>query len=429
MTGTAREELLMGQHSEHSGTSETPMPSRRSFLRYAAIAAATPVLTEAYFARAAQTGVKPAAANGRHDYYLSPPADAVLINANENPLGPCQAARDAIARLTPAGGRYDLYGETDQLIKTFATQHHLGEDHIAVYAGSSEPLHYTVLALTSPTRSLVIADPSYEAPMRAAAFAGAKIHRVPLTSDHAHPVKAMVAADPNAGVLYICNPNNPTGTLTSRQDIVWALENKPKGSVLLVDEAYIHFSDAPDVLDLVAADKDVIVLRTFSKIYGLAGLRCGFALARPDLLAKLSPYGQNPLPVTGSGAANASMLDADLVPTRKKAMTELRNENITWLKQNGYKVVGEPQSNCFMIDTGRSGEAVMAAMQQKKVYIGRTWPIWPNAVRITVGTPEEMAKFRIAFKQVMDAPPGAETTTHPQSAMADGVRPPRFTGA
>jgi histidinol-phosphate aminotransferase len=405
------------------------MPSRRSFLRYAALAAATPILTEAHFARAAQAAAKPAAASGRHDFYLAPAADAVLINANEHPLGPCQAARDAIARLTPAGGRYDLYGETDQLIKTFASQHNLSEDYISAYAGSSEPLHYTVLAFTSPARSFVVADPSYEAGTTAATAAGAKVHRVPLTADHAHDVKAMVTADPNAGVIYICNPNNPTGTVTSKQDIVWALENKPKGSVVLIDEAYIHFSDAPDVIDLVAADKDIVLLRTFSKIYGMAGLRCGFALARPDLLAKLSFYGENPMPVTGSGAANASLLEADLVPARKKAMADLRNETIAWLKQNNYKVIGAPQSNCFMIDTGRSGRSVMAAMQRKKIYIGRTWPIWPNAVRITVGTPEEMARFRVAFKQVMDAPPSAEATTHPQSAMTDGVRPPRFTGA
>jgi histidinol-phosphate aminotransferase len=415
----------MGQHSKHSGTSGTSMTSRRSFLRYAALAAATPVLTEAHFARAAQAAVKPAAANGHHDFFLAPPPDAILINANENPLGPCQAARDAIARVTPAGGRYDLYGETDKLIKTFASQHHLSEDYITAYAGSSEPLHFTVLAFTSPTRSLVIADPSYEAPMAAAAFSGAQIHKVPLTGDHAHDVKAMVAADSNAGVIYICNPNNPTGTLTTKQDIVWALENKSKGSVLLIDEAYIHFSDAPDVIDLVAADKDVVVLRTFSKIYGMAGLRCGLALARPDLLQKLTPYGENPMPVTGSGAANASLLDASLVPARKKAMTELRNENIAWLKQNGYKVIGEPQSNCFMIDTGRSGRAVMKAMQEKKIYIGRTWPVWPNAVRITVGTPEEMAKFRTAFKQVMDAPSVSVTENEPIQ-LRDGVRASRF---
>lgn len=416
----------MGQHSEHVGTSYSLTTSRRRFLRYAALAAATPILTEAHFAHAAQAA-EHAAANGRHDFFLAPPADAVLINANENPLGPCHAAREAIARLTPSGGRYDLYGETDKLIKTFASQHHLSEDYIAVYAGSSEPLHYTVLAFTSPTRSFVVADPSYEAGMSAATAAGAKVHKVPLTTGYAHDVKAMVAADPNAGVIYICNPNNPTGTLTSKQDILWALENKPRGSVLLVDEAYIHFCDAPDVIDLVSAGKDIILLRTFSKIYGMAGLRCGFALARPDLLQKLTQYGLNPMPVTGAGAANASLLDASLVPSRKKTMTELRNENIAWLKQNGYKVIGEPQSNCFMIDTGRSGRSVMDAMQQKKIYIGRTWPIWPSAVRITVGTPEEMARFRTAFKQVMDAPPGAAPPAS-QTAMVDGVRPPKYTG-
>jgi histidinol-phosphate aminotransferase len=403
------------------------MSSRRSFLRYAAMAAATPILTEAHFARAAQAAVTPAAERGgRHDFFLAPPSDAVLINANENPLGPCQAARQAIAMLVPTGGRYDLYGQTDKLIKTFASQHNLSEDHIAVYAGSSEPLHYTVLAFTSPERSLVIADPSYEAPMAAAMASGAKIHKVPLTAGYAHDVKAMIAADANAGVFYICNPNNPTGTLTSKNDIMWALENKPKGSVLLVDEAYIHFADTPDVIDLIAADKDIVLLRTFSKIYGMAGLRCGFALARPDLLAKLLPYGENPMPVTGSGAANASLLDASLIATRKKIMTDTRNETIAWLKQNNYKVIGEPQSNCFMIDTGRDGRGVMDAMQQRKIYIGRTWPVWPNAVRITVGTPEEMAKFRTSFKQVMDAPAIAGTSARSQSAMVDGVRPSRF---
>jgi len=402
------------------------MPSRRSFLRYAALAAATPIFTEAHFARAAQQATATSAPRRRASWVVAPP-DAVLINANENPLGPCDAARQAIAKIVPTGGRYDLYDETGKLTKTFASQHNLPEDHIAVYAGSSEPLHFTVLAFTSPTRSLVIADPSYEAPMFAATSSGAKIHKVPLTANYAHDVKAMVAADPNAGVLYICNPNNPTGTITSKQDILWALENKPKGSVLLVDEAYIHFADVPDMLDQVVAGKDLIILRTFSKIYGMAGLRCGFALGRPDLLQKLSPYGQNPMPVTGSGAANVSLLDANLVATRKKIMTDNRNETITWLKQSGYKVIGDPVSNCFMIDTGRNGRGVMDAMREKNIYIGRTWPVWPNAVRITVGTPGEMAQFRTAFKQVMDAPPAAEPTAPAQTAMADGVRPPRFT--
>jgi histidinol-phosphate aminotransferase len=374
--------------------------SRRSFLRNASLLAAAPIFTEAHFALAAQQGKGPA----RNIM----PTDAVLINANENPLGPCKAACEKIASIAPLGGRYDILGETDKLTRTFAAQHNLKEDHIAVFAGSSEPLHYTVLAFTSPTRGLVTADPSYEAPMRAAQVTQAKITKVPLTATYAHDVKALVAADPSAGVIYICNPNNPTGTITAKSDIAWALENKPKGSILLVDEAYIHLSDAADVLDMVAAGKDLIVLRTFSKIYGMAGIRCGFAVGRPDLLKQLEPFGQNPMPITGSGAANVSLLDPELIPTRKKIIADNRMDTLNWLKTNNFKVIGDSQSNCFMIDTGRNGQSVIAAMKEKNVYIGRTWPVWPNAVRISVGTREEMARFRTAFKEVMDAPVTSE---------------------
>ena len=393
--------------------------SRRSFLRYASLAAAAPIFTEAHFAWGAQQAASTTVPT--HRVRQVPPPGAVLINANENPLGPCKAACDVIASIAPMGGRYDIYGETEKLTKTFAAQHNLPEDHIAVYAGSSEPLHFSVLAFTSPTRGFVTADPSYEAGAYAAKTSQAKVTYVKLTPSYAHDVKAMVAADPNAGVIYICNPNNPTGTLTPKEEIVWALENKPKGSILLVDEAYIHLSDAPDTLDLVAAGKDLIVLRTFSKIYGMAGIRCGLALGRPDLLAKLQPYGMNAMPITGSSAANVSLLDAELIPARKKIIGDTRRETIAWLKENNYKVIGESQSNCFMIDCGRDGKGVFKAMAAKNIIIGRTWPVWPNAVRITVGLPAEMAQFQTAFKAVMDAPPATAELHQPMGA-ADDIR-------
>jgi histidinol-phosphate aminotransferase len=387
---------------------ELPRIGRRSFLMTAALAAAAPIVSEGTLAQAATR---------KSALGFALPADAVIINANENPLGPCKAACEAIANTAPLGGRYDRYDDQDKFVKTFASQHGLKEENILVYAGSSEPLHYTVLAFTSPERSLVTADPSYESAVVAAQVAKAPIHRVPLTSTVAHDVKAMVAADSKAGVIYICNPNNPTGTVTPRADILWALENKPAGSILLVDEAYIHLSDEQDVLDQVAAGKDLIVLRTFSKIYGMAGIRCGVALGRPDLLEKLQAYGQNPMPVTALVAANASLADAELIPTRKKIIGDVRRETISWLKASGYKVIGDPQSNCFMIDTGRAGHGVIDAMKAKNVYIGRIWPVWPNAVRITVGTADDMAKFRVAFKQVMDAP--AMATSDPKAHVAE----------
>ena len=369
-----------------------------------------PVLSEGHLAYAAlQSGTAnaPTTGNGQAEKarrvrpVIAP--GAVLINANENPLGPCEAACQAIAAIAPKGGRYDIDNETEKLTKTFAAQSGLPEDHIAVYAGSSEPLHYTVLAFTGPDKPFVTADPSYEAGMYAAKMANAKIVKVPLTSTYAHDVKAMVAAAPNAGVIYICNPNNPTGTLTPKEEIAYAYENRPRGAILLIDEAYIHLSDAPNSLDMVKAGKDVIVLRTFSKVYGMAGIRCGFALGRPELLAKLQEYGMNAMPITGSAAAKVSLLEADLVPQRKKIIADTRNQTFAWLETNGYKFIPSV-SNCFMIDTGRDGKGVIQAMQAKNFYILRTWPIRPTYVLIIFGTPAVMATFQTAFKAVMGGP-------------------------
>jgi histidinol-phosphate aminotransferase len=372
---------------------DLPRVGRRTFLWGAALAAAAPIVSEASLAYAA-----------RASFLGEVPPDAVLINANENPLGPSKAACQAIADIAPMGGRYDRWNEGDKLVSKYAELHGLKPENVAVYAGSSEPLHYTVLAFTSPAKGLVLADPSYESPVAAAFVSGARVHRTALTADFAHDVKAMVAADPNAGVIYICNPNNPTGTITPRGDILWALANKPAGSILLVDEAYIHLSDEQSVLNEVAAGKELIVLRTFSKVYGMAGIRCGMALGRPDLLAKLQPYLQNSMPVTAMVAARVSLEDPELVPARKAIIADNRKTTIGWLQQAGYKPIGVSHSNCFMIDTGRDGHGVIKALRDRKVYIGRIWPIWPNAVRVSVGTADEMAKFRVAFKEVMDAP-------------------------
>jgi histidinol-phosphate aminotransferase len=361
-----------------------------------AAAITSPLLTEAHFAWA-QFGRRTP---------LNVPPGAVLINANENPMGPCPAACEAIAKAGMAGGRYD-FARTAELMRVFSEQQGLKPDYIAVYAGSTEPLHFTVLAFTSPQRGYVTADPGYEAGQFAAGFAHAKVSKVPLKPDYSHDVKAMAAADPNAGVFYICNPNNPTGTPTSRADIQWLHDNKPKGSVLLVDEAYIHLSDAESCIDMVKADQDIILLRTFSKVYGMAGIRCGFAIARPDLLEKLHAYCQNAMPITASSAATASLRDDTLVPTRKKMIADIRNDTFDWLAANNYSFIPS-QTNCFMIDTKRDGQSVFNAMIKQKVYIGRVWPVWPTHVRVTVGTRDDMAKFKVAFKEVMDSPATAK---------------------
>jgi histidinol-phosphate aminotransferase len=392
---------------------DLPELRRRSFLTGAALLAAMPIASEATLAHAKMAS---------QSLGVLPP-DAVIINANENPLGPCKAACEAITAILPYGGRYDRLGELDALTKQYAAMHGLKPENIAFYAGSSEPLHYTTLAFTSPERGLVMADPSYESAAMAAKISKAPVHKIPLTGSYAHDLERMVAADPQAGLIYIVNPNNPTGTVTPREQILWALEHKPAGSMLLVDEAYIHLSDEQSVLDQVVAGKELIVLRTFSKIYGMAGIRCGVAIARPDLLEKLMPYYQNAMPVTALAAARASLSDSELVPTRKAWIAKSRVETLAWLKAAGFKPIGESQSNCFMIDTGRPAKTVIAALQKEHVYIGRVWPVWPNAVRISVGSPEDMARFRTAFKKVMDAPQVAMSSQNGESV---GSRAARF---
>jgi len=328
------------------------------------------------------------------------PPGSVRINANENPLGPCAAAREAVIAITPEAGRYH-FNLTEALVATFAGQQGLKQENILAFAGSTPGLYYTVAAFTSPKASLVTAEPGYEAGAGAAKAVGARVVAVPLTKAWAHDVKAMLAAAPDAGVFYICNPNNPTGTLTSRDDIEYLVEHKPKGSLVLVDEAYVHFSDAPSCLDMVKAGQDVVVLRTFSKIYGMAGLRCGFAIARPDLLKKIDAWGgSNPMPVTANAAATASLKDAGLVAERKTANTRVREATFAWLDKNGY-AYSPSASNCFMLKAGKPAKDVIAAMAHQNVFIGRAWPSMPDWVRITVGTQAEMEQFQLAFQKVM----------------------------
>jgi histidinol-phosphate aminotransferase len=370
--------------------------SRRTFFRFAAgasaLAAGLPMMTESRLALAERPK-------------FADPNIGIHIDANENPMGPSEAARQAMADILPKGGRY-LFDMEEELAEIFAKIEGLDPESVLPFAGSTEPLHYTVLSFTGKDRPLVIADPGYEAPIWAAQVSGAPVLKVPLADPRGaatHDIKAMLAAASAPGVIYICNPNNPTGTPTPRADIEYAVANAPKGAILLIDEAYIHLSDATPSLDFVKEGKDVIVLRTFSKLYGMAGIRMGLAVARPDLLAKITPLsGQNSLPITALAAAKASLLDKDLVPTRKKIIGDIRAENLAWLNSAGYATTPSI-SNCFMLDVKRPGKEVLAAMATRQIFIGRIWPAWPNCVRITVGTRDEMAAFRKAFTEVMSS--------------------------
>lgn len=347
------------------------------------------------------------------------PPDAIVISSNENPLGPAQSARAAMADVAALGGRYDKTGIARATVATVSEQFGLKPGYVELYPGSGGPLDMALMSNIGPSRGLVCADPSYEQGPRAAMAAKAPLKQVPLTSTNAHDVKAMLAADPKAGAFYIVNPNNPTGTMTPREDILWLLKNKPAGSVVIVDEAYFHFSNDDSVIDQVAADQDIIVLRTFSKIYGMAGIRAGFAFARPDLLAKFQSISPEirlrnvaSVSLISAAGAGASLRDPDLVPTRRKINTDNREATLEFLEKNGYKYISGSQANFFMVDVKRPGREFQQNMLNEKIAIGRTWKAFPSYVRVTVGTADEMAKFKTAFVKCMDMPVMSTTAAY-----------------
>jgi histidinol-phosphate/aromatic aminotransferase/cobyric acid decarboxylase-like protein len=347
------------------------------------------------------------------------PADAVIINANENPLGPSPEAIEAAHKIILNGGRY-LYSETDKARNLLASQEGLKPDYVRMFPGSSAPLHQAVLAFCSPTKSYVVADPGYEAGGRAAAWIKAKVVKVPLLKpSYAHDVKAMAAVK-DAGLIYICNPNNPSGTMTSRADLEWLVDNKPAGTIVMIDEAYTHIApNAYFCSDMVAKGKDVVILRTFSKIYGMAGLRAGAVLARPDLMDKLSGWTGSLVwsspSIAGMVAATASLESKTLIPERKAKIGAVREDVFNFFEKNKFKYIPSV-SNCVMVDTGKQGvgkdgkpdytaNPVMLAMREAPyhVFVGRVWPTMPTYVRVTIGTQDEMNRFKTAFLKTMQA--------------------------
>jgi histidinol-phosphate aminotransferase len=329
------------------------------------------------------------------------PEDAAKINANEFPEGPSARALSALAAVAKNGNRYQ-YPETQALVATAAAVEGLEPAHFAVYPGSSLALHHAVIAFTSPQRALIVADPGYEAAALAAEFIGAKVVRVPLRADASHDLPAMLQAAKAqpTGLVYVCNPNNPTGTVTPRADIEALIAAKPEGALVLIDEAYIHFCDEPPAVDLVRAGRDVVVLRTFSKIYGMAGLRAGFAIARPDLLKRVAAYEAGAMPVTAMAAAHAMLREKDLVPARKRRNAERRADLMRFFDRHGFTYTPSV-SNKLMVDARMPTQQVVDGLKQRQVYVGRPWPVWPTHVRVSLGSRDDMTRFKAAFLKIV----------------------------
>lgn len=355
-------------------------------------------------------GVGMAAASvGRPAWAAAPapdpvPAAKVRIGANECWTGPLPPGQRAAAAIIGQSNRYAPHDEHGEFVRAIVAVEGVPADHVVPFPGSSDPLSRSVVTFCSPTRGLVTADPTFELAGRTAQWLKAPLKQVPLRADYTHDVQAMVAADPTAGLFYICTPNNPTGTVTPIADIEWLLANKPAGSMVLVDEAYTHFAGVPTASPLLAAHKDLLVMRTFSKIFGMAGMRMGYIMTDPANSAKMMRYDGGmqtfALPLPSLVCATASVTASGLIAQRRAQMQDARGLALDHLKRRGLTVM-PTQANMFMVDwKTRPAAAMQAAFRAQGVEIGRSWPIWPTVSRVTVGSAAEMAAFCAALDRV-----------------------------
>jgi histidinol-phosphate aminotransferase len=330
--------------------------------------------------------------------------DMVWLNSNENPAGPPAVSLDAMREALPVSGRYH-YNEFNQIYNVIAGSEELTPDQIVLGAGSSEVLHTAVDVFTSATRPLISVTPAYEGPIELARALGHPVVLTKLRDDYTADVKKLAEAASKAGggMIYLCNPNNPTSAAVKSSDVDWLVANLPANTMLLVDEAYIHFVESPDVksaMPYVRQGKDVIVARTFSKIYGMAGLRVGFAAAKPAIIQKLAPLQMNVVSIVSARGVVAALKDrATIVPERRASLAKTRRELCTWLREHNVKYI-EPNANFLMIDTGRNAREFISAMPKLGVAPGRPFPPLDNMLRVTIGTDPEMAKFRDVFWKV-----------------------------
>jgi histidinol-phosphate aminotransferase len=341
----------------------------------------------------------------------APARGRIQISLNECWTGPMAPGAKAAADVIAQCNRYSPNDERGRLIKAISAMEKIPEDHIVPWPGSNEALARSVVAFCSPTKGLVTADPTYETAGTAAKYIGAPIKAVPLTADYRHDVKAMLAANPKAGLYYVCSPNNPTGTLTPMADIEWLVANKPAGAIVVVDEAYIHFTSGypgNTATHLVAAGKDVVIMRTFSKIFGMAGMRVGFAMGRPDLLVKLNMHDDGALntdlPIPSVACATASLTQAGLIADRRKQLAEVRGMTVDFLKKHNLRLILPTETNMLMVDwKTKTAHEMQTAFRAQGVEISRTFPAWPTVSRITIGSKADMEGFFAALNKVVSA--------------------------
>jgi histidinol-phosphate aminotransferase len=327
----------------------------------------------------------------------------VRLSANENPYGPSPKAHAAMKNAHSACNRYPDEAN-DVLIDKIAKINNVNREQIVLGDGSSEILKLCAETFTGPTQGkLIAADPTFEAILEYSKACGADVVRVPLTSSYAHDLEQMSAAA-QKGLIYICNPNNPTASITPNNDLRGFIAKTSPETMILVDEAYFHYVDSPDyesVIPLLKDHPNLIAARTFSKVYGMAGLRCGYCVAQPETIKAMHGFQMwDSVNTMALAAASASLDDVDQVNNGRKLNDEAKSFTLTELDKLGYKSIPS-QANFIMFDCKRPVVPLIKAMKERNVAVGRLFPALPNHMRLTIGKKSEMEAFLSALKQVV----------------------------
>ena len=342
-----------------------------------------------------------------HADYTTPAAEPatsiVRLSSNENPYGPSPAALKAMTEGFSLAWRYpDEYA--DVLAGELAKLHNVPVEQILLGDGSGEILKLCAAAFTGRDKKVVMANPTFEAIGRHAGVANADVVKINLTSDYHHDLEKMLVAANGAGLVYICNPNNPTASITPKNELATFIAKLSPSTIVLVDEAYHHYVESTDyesVIPLVKDHPNLVVARTFSKIYGMAGLRCGYCVARRENIRSMSVHQIfDSVNIMALVAANASLKDVDHVLRGRRLNSEVRKSVCTELDKLGYHYIPS-HANFMMIDLRREVRPVIGALRARGVEVGRVFSALPNFMRVTIGTSSQMKEFVGGFREVM----------------------------
>jgi histidinol-phosphate aminotransferase len=325
-----------------------------------------------------------------------PAAPPIILNSNENPYGPSRVAVEAMTRSQVLAGRYPDDAETE-MIAALARHHAVAPEQIVLGCGSGEILRMADMAFLAPGRTVVVAEPTFEAVLAYARVTKAESVKVPLDAEFRHDLAKLAAAcDARTGLVYVCNPNNPTGTSVGADAIGAFLKKVPATATVLVDEAYHHFAEDPRYrtsLEWLPQHPNVIVVRTFSKIYGLAGMRLGYAVASPanaETLRAQAIWSNGNAAVLA--AAQASLADTSGTEERRRVMNGTRRWLCDELARDGRRYIPS-DANFVMIQVGRDVAPLIEAFKARGILVGRKFPSLPEWLRISIGTQEETAAF------------------------------------